>query len=220
MQKLWSFDESKVFTDILKSSFLFLAVYVVGFLVQACTTCLVSKLIVSGWITVQSYDPIFGDNWRVRLVWSFGDVEAYRLVCHVALFTPNSGKGCHSTLLKFNLDALIEGSYGEASFGGILRNNIGNTLLKIWLAISQSDPIAVELQEILKACLLWQASEWKDKFEVIIESNCQLVVKWASNECQCPDAFAELVGEFNYAAHVLAKQGIGRKTELVWDAEV
>ncbi|KAL4368483.1 hypothetical protein GQ457_05G010960 [Hibiscus cannabinus] len=129
-------------------------------------------------------------------------------------------------ILKFNVDASVNGSFGVVGIGGIIRNYYGTTLLKFSVAIGFFDSTAVELQAILKACRLWDLSEWKHKFATIIETDCQLAVRWITNDCQCPGVFADLVEqcrhlldalglqlsfvhrESNVAAHVLAKQAV------------
>ncbi|KAL4379424.1 hypothetical protein GQ457_02G015730 [Hibiscus cannabinus] len=138
--------------------------------------------------------------------------------------------------LKFNVDAAVSGSYGDAGIGGILRNHDGLPLIKFAESVGFSNPTGAELKAIHKACYIFLSSRWRGKGSLIIETDSLLVVNWINNVCQAPIAFADIVRECstllykhkwkiifvfresNYAAHELAREGVNQSNELHWFA--
>ncbi|KAK8562613.1 hypothetical protein V6N12_010687 [Hibiscus sabdariffa] len=54
--------------------------------------------------------------------------------------------------LKFNVDAAVKWSFGEAGISGILRDHCGKALIRFSKSIGMSDPIGAELVAIHEAC--------------------------------------------------------------------
>ncbi|KAK9008386.1 hypothetical protein V6N11_075284 [Hibiscus sabdariffa] len=54
--------------------------------------------------------------------------------------------------LKFNVDAVVRGSFGEAGIGGVLRDQCGKILMQFSKSIGRSDPTGAELAAIFEAC--------------------------------------------------------------------
>ncbi|GMJ02687.1 hypothetical protein like AT4G29090 [Hibiscus trionum] len=135
-------------------------------------------------------------------------------------------KGPKLGWLKYNVDPAIKGVDRSAGIGGILRNQEGAKLEEFSKSIGRADPTQAEMLSILEACKMYEKSQWCGSHSLIIESNCELAIKWIKEPNSCPTAFASLAKiiadffnrhnwslVFNYreandAAHELAKQGV------------
>ncbi|KAL4347636.1 hypothetical protein GQ457_17G017110 [Hibiscus cannabinus] len=133
---------------------------------------------------------------------------------------------------KFNVDAAVKGSFGEANVGGILRDHNGTVLIRFSESIRLSDPTGVELVAILKACQVFSSSRWFNTSNLFIETDSLLAVNWIENLRLSPTCFTNLVQnrnsfrmlyklkvcfafrEQNCKAHQLAQEGISRKHSL------
>ncbi|KAK8580074.1 hypothetical protein V6N12_070360 [Hibiscus sabdariffa] len=134
--------------------------------------------------------------------------------------------------LKFSVDVAVKGSFDKAGIGGILRDERGNCFARFSKAIGFSYPSQAELKSVLETCEIFLASEWVRSHKLIIESDSQLSVNWILNPRLAPNHFALIVGrchniingqgwqiqfafrDVNGEAHLLAKQGIDRSSEL------
>ncbi|GMI95970.1 hypothetical protein HRI_003266300 [Hibiscus trionum] len=138
--------------------------------------------------------------------------------------------------IKFNVDATVEGNYGKAGVGGILRDHRGAELMKFSENIGLSDATVAELIAIWRACQLLAQSNWDTNVNHIIETDSLLAESWIGNPASCPPCFIDLVHkcipaaksancsirfvyrEKNVTAHLLAQEGIRRQGKMVWVA--
>ncbi|KAL4310177.1 hypothetical protein GQ457_01G054770 [Hibiscus cannabinus] len=138
--------------------------------------------------------------------------------------------------VKFNVDASVLGSYGEAAIGGILRDHVGSYLVKFSKSIGLSDPTGAELEAILEACQIFHGSKWFSSHALIIETDSLLAVNWISMTSQVPPAFLNLVQvcrsiisqynwtitfvfrESNCFAHGLARERLNAVSDFLWVA--
>ncbi|KAK8617917.1 hypothetical protein V6N13_080821 [Hibiscus sabdariffa] len=94
---------------------------------------------------------------------------------------------------KFNIDASVVGSYGEADISGILSDYEGTPLIKFSKSIGLSDPTGADLEAIREARLIFLVSKWRDSCSLIIESDSILAVNWINSLSQVPLGFAGTV---------------------------
>ncbi|KAK8562630.1 hypothetical protein V6N12_010704 [Hibiscus sabdariffa] len=78
--------------------------------------------------------------------------------------------------LKFNVDAGVKGSSGEAGIGGILCDHCGKALIRFSKSIGMSDPTGAELVAIHEACQVFSSSRWFIRNKLSIESDSLLAV--------------------------------------------
>ncbi|KAE8658543.1 hypothetical protein F3Y22_tig00116971pilonHSYRG00766 [Hibiscus syriacus] len=127
-----------------------------------------------------------------------------------------------------NVDATVQGGFGKAGIGGVLRYHNGLCLMCFSKSIGVADPPGAELMAILEACRLFQSSRWYCQDKLLIESDCKLVVSWIANQRVIPSHLENLVAnckaycescswkvgfvyrEINVDAHALAQEGIER----------
>ncbi|GMI79787.1 hypothetical protein HRI_001648000 [Hibiscus trionum] len=136
--------------------------------------------------------------------------------------------------LKFIVDASTRGSFGESGIGGIIRNHTGQTIAIFSKAIGLSDPTGAEISALTEACRILIAMKWHLAAPIIIESDCESVIKWIENILHCPAVFkdrlmacVQVQSSFNWrfsfmyrdsncVAHRLAVKGISRSSNLLW----
>ncbi|KAL4334263.1 hypothetical protein GQ457_07G009660 [Hibiscus cannabinus] len=153
-------------------------------------------------------------NWEVNLIFDLAGKRIHP--AQGAWIKPPLG------FLKFNVDASVIGSYGEAGAGDILRNHEGYIFFKFSAFLCLCDLKGVELKAVRKACSLFSTSKWLSQFSLVVESDCQLVedVSWFKNFLA--NIFKKVVFDYievNEEAHILAKQGVIRVTDFIWGIE-
>ncbi|GMI83350.1 hypothetical protein like AT4G29090 [Hibiscus trionum] len=158
-------------------------------------------------------------------------IKSNRLSCDDSWIAPPLG------VLKFNMDASVEGAFGPSGLGGILRDNQGQHLLKFSKNGGPSDSTGAEIRAILEAGQIFLRSNWCGKFPLVIESDSQMAVRWITEEVDCPAPFKEVVAkckslckefhfnvesvyrEKNVEAHNLATEGRKRASDVLWSVD-
>ncbi|KAL4367022.1 hypothetical protein GQ457_05G027720 [Hibiscus cannabinus] len=129
-------------------------------------------------------------------------------------------------MVKFNVDAAVNGVVMLAGIRGILRDHTGKILMSFSKYIGFSDPTSAELIGILEACSSFAGSQWVGTMTLIIESDSELAINRINRTIPIPACFQELVSkcrefvqkynwdivfvfrESNAEAHCLAKSGL------------
>ncbi|KAL4281404.1 hypothetical protein GQ457_03G010010 [Hibiscus cannabinus] len=138
---------------------------------------------------------------------------------------------CILGFLKFNADGTVCVSFGGAGIEGCLRNDSSKLLLSFSMSVGTLDVSSAECLAVKEAVFLFNYSRWKGHYELVIESDGELVV----NSIPLPLKFSSLTSVFAYLkiceefqwsisvvpkecntlADNLAKQGISRVKALV-----
>ncbi|KAK9032724.1 hypothetical protein V6N11_056981 [Hibiscus sabdariffa] len=95
--------------------------------------------------------------------------------------------------VKFNTDGAVKGYYGPAGIGGVLRDHNGRILMNFSKHIGMSDPVSAEILAIKEALVLFTKSAWAFDANLIIETDCSIVVGWLQNPTTTPLAFKDTV---------------------------
>jgi ribonuclease HI len=82
--------------------------------------------------------------------------------------------------LKFNVDGSSKGKPGDAGIGGVLRNEHGSILCVFSDFIGSFDSNAAELFAIKEALAVFVSKESLRSFNLLIESDSQVVISWVS----------------------------------------
>ncbi|GMJ08610.1 hypothetical protein HRI_004530200 [Hibiscus trionum] len=70
--------------------------------------------------------------------------------------------------LKFNTNGAVMGHFGEAGIGGILRNHLGETIVKFSKSIGISDLSTAELVAIKEAVSIFARIKWSSSPHLIV----------------------------------------------------
>ncbi|KAE8712121.1 hypothetical protein F3Y22_tig00110264pilonHSYRG00352 [Hibiscus syriacus] len=78
---------------------------------------------------------------------------------------------------KFNVDGAFKADESVGGIGGILRNDAGKLLFSFSNLIGSVSPLLAEALAIEHTLELTTASTWLNNFKVVIESDCEVMVK-------------------------------------------
>ncbi|GMJ04568.1 hypothetical protein like AT3G24255 [Hibiscus trionum] len=159
-------------------------------------------------------------------------------LCHIVSTKPSRisadswiAPDCDS--VKFNVDASVNGSYGNGGIGGVLRNHLGLQMVRFVKFIGRTNPTEAELLAILEACCIYEHHFAGWNKAVLVESDCEMVCKWINQDVIVPNCFAELTQkcrnflrkpkwtlvfayrEANTIAHHLAREGAMGKGDFI-----
>ncbi|GMI83491.1 hypothetical protein HRI_002018400 [Hibiscus trionum] len=133
--------------------------------------------------------------------------------------------------LKFNTDAAVQGSYGMAGVGGVLRDENAKILMYFSKGVGVCDVMTAVLVAINKALTIFVDSKWSKEYEVILESDNKIAIEWLLDHSLSPAHFRNLIynsleassrircrfshvsREGNSLADNLAKRGGGGKSQ-------
>ncbi|KAK9003346.1 hypothetical protein V6N11_060910 [Hibiscus sabdariffa] len=90
--------------------------------------------------------------------------------------------------LKFNTDGAVQGSFGQAGIGGVLRDHDGKVITKFSKSIGHSDPATAQLLAIKEALLVFSNQMYLE-----IESDSNNVGCWIQKPVTTPVVFKKLV---------------------------
>ncbi|KAK9009610.1 hypothetical protein V6N11_036141 [Hibiscus sabdariffa] len=96
---------------------------------------------------------------------------------------------------KLNVDEVVLNFNAKGGIGGVLRGTRGEILFQFSELCGLGPPALIELIAIKVGMLKFLESEWCDKFRLIIECDCKLVVDWLSMSATPPISFSSLVYE-------------------------
>ncbi|XVF88973.1 hypothetical protein PTKIN_Ptkin19aG0094400 [Pterospermum kingtungense] len=143
---------------------------------------------------------------------------------------------CHPDFgtLKFNVDGSSLGKPGPAGIGGILRNHLGEVLIRFSKSISIADSNEAEVLAIREALIQFVTSRWAQDFSLTIESDSAPAVAWISKPDEAPWRLrnfichilnikskirhlkvVHILREGNNLADSLAKQGVHRAVDFI-----
>ncbi|KAK9000846.1 hypothetical protein V6N11_081330 [Hibiscus sabdariffa] len=129
--------------------------------------------------------------------------------------------------LKLNVDGAMVSNGSKGGIGGIVRNNLGVCLVSFSRSIGPGPPVLAELEAILHGLKIVFSTRRFEKFRLVLECDCSVVMDWISNSSPCPSIFEPLVRQcielirsnsvvlrlvprcVNSVADSLAKNGIG-----------
>ncbi|KAK9029313.1 hypothetical protein V6N11_026432 [Hibiscus sabdariffa] len=138
--------------------------------------------------------------------------------------------------LKFSVDGAVEGGFGRAGVGGILRNSNNKTLILFSKSVGCCDATSAELFALKEAVQVFRNSIWTRSFTLILETDCLACVEWFYKPHLAPTVFKDIISEClrectflrweiivilraaNATADKLAKSGIARARPLFWEA--
>ncbi|KAK8518200.1 hypothetical protein V6N12_017357 [Hibiscus sabdariffa] len=119
--------------------------------------------------------------------------------------------------LKFNKDGVVQGSFGQAGTGGVLRDHAEKVIAKFSKSIGHSDPAIAESLAIKEALLIFSNLNLSNQQYLEVESDSNNMVCWIQKPLTTPAVFKELVSACITAGEVdgLAKAGINRREEWI-----
>ncbi|XVE78048.1 hypothetical protein DITRI_Ditri13aG0112900 [Diplodiscus trichospermus] len=90
------------------------------------------------------------------------------------------------TAAVWDVDGSSLGKPGPAGIGGILRDHLGNELIRFSRSVGMSESNVAELLAIREAFVLYVSSSWARCHDLLIESDSLTAVNWANNPLSVP----------------------------------